>query len=447
MTMSRAEIARPEATSAYTRTERAAIIFSCMLGFALDLYDVLIMPFLMGSIQKSLQITLTQVASVTSLTLIGSVIGGALFGWLGDRIGRKQALQLTLGVFALGSIASAFAWDHLSLAVLRFITGVGLGGEWGAGMVLFNEAWNKDRRGLGSAFIQGSAVVASAGASIVGVWATTSFSIDWGWRIALLTGGSPILLMIFIRFFMPESRAWQQFDAARKTGGTETAAATANTLVAMFRGRLLPISLMCLAWMMGYMFCYYGVVVFMPTLMQKALGAPPDVVRNVSVIASFVGGLSYLSMGALNDAFGRRFGALLPGLSWCVMAAALVVFGHVRWTGSLVAFPLFWTYLAFVIGNSALGVVGTWLSEIYPIEVRATAVSVVYMAGRGVGSLAPIAVPLAAGYFEGDLARGMLVVVPAIALFLVMTLVLPETRRRSTAASGPAPAAVRPVRS
>jgi SHS family lactate transporter-like MFS transporter len=74
-------------------------------------------------------------------------------------------------------------------------------------------------------------------------------------------------------------------------------------------------------------------------------------------------------------------------------------------------------------------------------------VSVVYMAGRGVGSLAPIAVPLAAGYFEGDLARGMLVVVPAIALFLVMTLVLPETRRRSTAASGPAPAAVRPVRS
>jgi predicted MFS family arabinose efflux permease len=141
-------------TSSYSRVERISIIASCMLGFALDLYDVLIMPFLMGSIQKSLQISLAQVASVTSLTLIGSVIGGALFGWLGDRVGRKQSLQLTLLMFAAGSIASAFAWNYWSLAILRLVTGIGLGGEWGAGMVLFNEAWNKDRRGLGSAFIQ-----------------------------------------------------------------------------------------------------------------------------------------------------------------------------------------------------------------------------------------------------------------------------------------------------
>jgi MFS family permease len=104
------------AIGTYATRERTAIIVSCMLGFALDLYDVLIMPFLMSSIQSSHGISLTQVASVTSLTLIGSVIGGALFGWLGDRVGRRQALQLTLGVFAAGSIASAFAWDYWSLA-------------------------------------------------------------------------------------------------------------------------------------------------------------------------------------------------------------------------------------------------------------------------------------------------------------------------------------------
>ena len=429
--------ALPE-TGTYTAGERAAIIFSCMLGFALDLYDVLIMPFLMSSIQASLKVSLTQVASVTSLTLIGSVIGGALFGWLGDRIGRKQALQLTLGVFAAGSIASSFAWDHASLAALRFVTGVGLGGEWGAGMVLFNEAWSKDRRGLGSAFIQGSAVVASAGASIVGVWATTSFSLEWGWRIALLTGGSPILLMIFIRFFMRESKAWLRFDRARKSGLVESRVKTTNTLLLMFQGRLLPISIMCLAWMMAYMFSYYGIVVFMPTLMQKSLGAPPDVVRNISVIASVVGGCSYISMGLVNDAFGRRFGALLPGLAWGVMACALYAFAHEKFAGHLLGFPMFWTYIAFVIGNSALGVVGTWLSEIYPIEVRSTAVSFIYMAGRGVGSLAPVVVPLAAAAFGGELAIGMLVVVPAIILFLAMTLSLPETRGRELAAIGQA---------
>lgn len=420
-------------TSSYTRRERAAIIFSCMFGFALDLYDVLIMPFLMGAIQKSLQISLTQVASVTSLTLIGSVIGGALFGWLGDRIGRKRALQLALGVFAAGSIASAFAWGHWSLAVLRFITGIGLGGEWGAGMVLFNEAWSQERRGLGSAFIQGSAVIASASASIVGVWATTSFSLEWGWRIALLTGGSPILLMIFIRLFMPESKAWQQFDRQRRSGLVTAAVKTGNTLAGMFRGRLLIVSIMCLAWMMAYMFCYYGVVVFMPTLMQRSLDTPPEIVRNISIIASVVGGLSYLSMGVLNDAFGRRYGALIPGLAWGAMACGLYLYAHDKYQGSILGFPIFWTYIAFVIGNSALGVVGTWLSEIYPIEVRATAVSVVYMAGRGIGSFAPVVVPLVAAAFGGELAMGMMVVVPAIVLFLAMTLSLPETHRRGAA--------------
>ena len=414
----------------YTTGERAAIIFSCMLGFALDLYDVLIMPFLMGSIQASLKITLTEVASVTSLTLIGSVIGGALFGWLGDRVGRKHALQLTLGVFAAGSVASAFAWNYPSLASLRFVTGVGLGGEWGAGMVLFNEAWNKDRRGLGSAFIQGSAVLASASASIVGIWATTSFSLEWGWRIALLTGGSPIILMIFIRVFMPESKAWLQFDRARKNGLIERRASASNTLLLMFKGRLLPISLLCLAWMMAYMFSYYGVVVFMPTLLQKWLAVPPEMVRNISVIASVVGGCSYIGMGALNDAFGRRIGALLPGLCWAVMACCLYAFAHDKYAGSLFAFPMFWTYIAFVIGNSALGVVGTWLSEIYPIEVRSTAVSLIYMAGRGVGSFAPVIVPSAARAFGSELAMGMLVVAPTILVFLAITLSLPETRGR-----------------
>ena len=420
--------------SSYSKGERISIIASCMLGFALDLYDVLIMPFLMGSIQKSLQISLTQVASVTSLTLIGSVIGGALFGWLGDRVGRKQSLQLTLLMFAAGSIASAFAWNYWSLAILRFVTGIGLGGEWGAGMVLFNEAWNKHRRGLGSAFIQGSAVIASAGASIVGVWATTSFSLEWGWRIALLTGGSPILLMIFIRLFMPESKAWLQFDRMRRSGALQTAAPKqANTLVKMFQGRLLSISIMCLLWMMAYMFCYYGIVVFMPTLMQKSLNTPPEVVRNISVIASFVGGISYVTMGLLNDAFGRRFGALLPGLSWAAMACGLYLYAHEKYQGNLFDFPMFWVYLTFVIGNSSLGVVGTWLSEIYPIDVRSTAVSFIYMAGRGIGSLAPVVVPMAAAFFGGELATGMMVVVPAIVLFLALTLSLPETRGRELA--------------
>jgi MFS family permease len=421
------------ATSSYTRGERASIIVSCMLGFALDLYDVLILPFIMGSIQKSLNISLTYVASITSVTLIGSVIGGAIFGALGDKLGRKNALQLTLAVFALGSIASAFSWNYWSLAVLRFITGIGLGGEWGAGMVLFNEAWNKDRRGLGSAFIQGSAVLASASASIVGIWAITSFSQDWGWRIALLTGGSPIILMVFIRFFMPESKIWVDFDKKRRSGDLPVSIQRENTLIAMFRGPLFSISIIALIWMMAYMFFYYAVIVFVPTLMLKVMNTPPDVVRTTSVVVSIIGGMTYISMGWLNDRLGRRFGALIPSVFWLVSLAGIYLYSHNLYQGAILLWPFFWIYILFGMGNTSLGVVGTWLSELYPVDVRATAVSTIYMAGRAVGSIAPVLVPLVAAYAGDNLVMGLMIALPAGLIFICCTLLLPETRGRDLA--------------
>lgn len=408
-----------------------------MLGFALDLYDVLIMPFLMPSIQRSMGISLGEVAALTTITLIGSVLGGGVFGWLGDRVGRKAALQWTLVVFAAASIGSAFAWSFSSLMVLRFVVGIGLGGEWGAGMVLFNEIWNPQRRGLGTALIQGSATIAAACASVVGLWAVGSFSIEWGWRIGLLTGGAPVLLAVFIRFWMPESQAWQQFDRARKAGGVPD---TGNTFVAMFRGRLKFISIASALWLTAYMFCYYSVVVFVPSLMLKVLHTPLEVVRSTMVIAAIVGGLSYIVMGWINDRFGRRFGAVVPSAFWLVALGILFIAPDARYGGTLLRWPIFWLPVVFAMGSSALGVVGAWLSELYPIEVRATAVSCTYMFGRAVGSLAPILVPLAASQAGGELARGMLIALPAALIFLILSFVLPETRGRKLTAVTPASA-------
>lgn len=424
---------------AYSKVQRVTIIGSCMLGFALDLYDVLILPFLMPAIQATLSLTLTEVASITSITLLGSVIGGALFGMMGDRLGRKTALQLTLALFGLGSIASAFAWSYGSLAVLRFITGIGLGGEWGAGMVLFNEAWNPKRRGLGSAFIQGSAVIASASASIVAIWALGTFAADWGWRVGLLTGAAPLLLVVVIRIWMPESKAWQQFDADRRAGRLPAADTRSKIpFVGMFGPKLRRISITALAWMTAYMFCYYGIIVFMPTLMLKTLQTPPDVVRTTSVVVSIVGGCTYIAMGWLNDRYGRRMGAMLPTFLWLASLTGLFVWGHVRYEQNLLEWPIFWLFILFGMGNTSLGVVGTWLSELYPIEVRSTAVSSVYMAGRAAGSLAPIAVPaFAAAYGGGDIITGFYLCMPAALLFLVLSAVLPETRRRGAAPVAP----------
>jgi MFS family permease len=146
----------------YTGRERSFVAWSAILGYAFDFYNLIIMAFLLTQIQKSLGMTLPQTGLIVSMTLTGSVIGGVAIGWLGDQIGRKNALLASLALLAAGSILSAFAWDFASLLAFRFITGIGVGGEWGAGMVLLNEVWRSDRRGFGSCVVQAMSAAGTA---------------------------------------------------------------------------------------------------------------------------------------------------------------------------------------------------------------------------------------------------------------------------------------------
>ncbi len=420
----------------YTAGQRYAIMASAMLGYVLDFYDVLIFPFLLPAIQRSMSLSLTEVGMLQALTLFGSAIGGAIFGVIGDRLGRKTSLQLTIILFSVAAIVSAFAWNYWSLAVLRFITGIGLGGEYGVGMVLFSEAWKKGSRGLGAAALQGCAVIASSSASIAGIWLISTFSDEWSWRIGLLTGGAPILLTIFIRFFMPESKIWLEYEAERKVG---RASAKPHTLplADIFRNGLARQTIIALVWMMSYMLCYYSVISFIPTLLLRDMHTPGDVVRATAVLLSVVSGICYLANGILNDRAGRRAGALVPALFWVGALVGMAMWGNQLYAGSKAEWPMFWLYIAFGIGNVALGVTGVWISELYPVNLRATAVSTFYMGGRGLGSIAPVIVPLAAAHYGGNLLNGMVAVaIPAAVVFIVMTLLLPETLGRDLSAKG-----------
>jgi MFS family permease len=415
-------------------------MISAMLGYILDFYDVLIFPFLLPAIQRSMSLSLTEVGSLQALTLFGSAIGGALFGVIGDRLGRKTSLQLTIALFSVAAIISAFAWNYWSLAALRFITGIGLGGEYGVGMVLFNEAWKKSSRGFGAAALQGCAVIASSTASIVGIWLIATFSDEWSWRIGLLTGGVPILLIIFIRFFMPESKIWQEYEAQRKAGrtaGQVTAEVRTFPLADLFRNGLARQTTVAFAWLMSYMLCYYSIVSFVPTLLLRDMHTPGDVVRTTAVLLSVASGICYLANGYFNDRAGRRFGALVPALFWVGSLVGMALWGSELYAGSKIEWPMFWLYIAFGMGNVALGVTGVWISELYPVNLRATAVSTFYMGGRGLGSIAPVIVPLAAAHLGGSLLNGMVAVaLPAAVVFIIASLLLPETLGRDLSAKG-----------
>ncbi|MBN8937008.1 MAG: MFS transporter [Rhizobiales bacterium] len=127
-------------TLTYTKRERSFVTWSAILGYSFDFYNLIVLAFLLVPIQKTLHVTLAQTGLIVGLTLAASVLGGILFGWVGDKIGRKNALLWTLLLLAIGSIMSALAWDFASLLAFRILTGIGVGGEWGAGMVLLKAA-------------------------------------------------------------------------------------------------------------------------------------------------------------------------------------------------------------------------------------------------------------------------------------------------------------------
>ena len=301
-----------QASLIYSRKEKSSVLISTLLGYGIDFYNILIISFIMGAIQKSLNISLTEAGIITTVTLAGSVVGGVLFGWLGDRIGRKNSLLWTLGLFSVGAILSAFSWDFNSLLVTRAITGIGLGGEWGAGIVLFNEVWDKNRRGFGSSVIQAASTGGIAAASIVAVWSLSTFSPDWGWRVALLTGGAPILLMVYVRFWMPESKLWLEYERMRAAGELPPEKAmAANPLIEIFKGASLRYTLLGFLIVSGYMFAFYSITVFMPGYM-RSLGAAPEAIRTVTIVFSTGLAIAFLVFGWFTDSLGRKVGVVGP---------------------------------------------------------------------------------------------------------------------------------------
>jgi len=103
----------------YTPRERKLVTWSAILGYAFDFYNLIVVAFLLVPIQKSLNVTLTQTGVIVGATLASSVLGGVLFGWLGDKIGRKNALLWTLLLLAVGSMRKIYSVRFKPIKVLR----------------------------------------------------------------------------------------------------------------------------------------------------------------------------------------------------------------------------------------------------------------------------------------------------------------------------------------
>ena len=177
------------------------IIIVAALGYFVDIYDLILFSVVRVKSLKELGVAdddlLSVGASIINSQMFGMLIGGILWGVLGDKKGRLSVLFGSIIVYSLANIANGFASSVGAYTVIRFIAGVGLAGELGAGITLVTETMSKENRGYGTMIV--------AGVGLFGAVAAALISDHYTWQTSYFIGGGMGLLLLFLRVGLAES--------------------------------------------------------------------------------------------------------------------------------------------------------------------------------------------------------------------------------------------------
>ncbi len=334
---------------------------------------------------------------VLATTVFGWATGGVIGGVIADYIGRKRTMILAILAYSLTTGLSAFAWDWVSFAVLRFLVGVAIGSEWATGASIVSELWPDNARGKGGGLLQCGAGLGGILASLV--WLEVGGLGPGAWRYMYLIGVLPALVTLWIRRNIPESPRWEAANERRRAahdlrrqGATlegENQALTRFTVVDLFSDPAVrrPLILSFLM-MLSVTFAYWGVGTFIPTYVgsvaAKAGLSAPTFSAWAGFITSVCGVAGFISLGFIADAFGRKTAAMLFYLM-CLLLTPVVYL----WAENIYTL----LFCVGVFGFFTLGIwawAPIWLPELYPTRMRATAVAFVFNAPRFISCLGPL---------------------------------------------------------
>jgi MFS family permease len=366
--------------------EQIKAFVGAYLGYALDAMDFLLLSMIMPLIIADLNIPLPNAALLFSATLLGAFVGGVIFGIVSDRIGRVKTMMITILGYSVFTALCGLAPEFTTLLVLRFLVGLFLGGEWGAGAALVTEVWPPEWRGRIGGMLISSWQVGTALAAAI----TLFIAPAWGWRAVFFLGVIPALLAVWVRLSVKESPVWEE---TRRTAERPDAPAGSarqserldrNPLVDMFSGDLRARAILVSVKMGCTLFVLWGILAWLPTV----LASPP---RNLSTARSMeyilvlaLGNLvGQIIMGFLMDQIGRKKAFLVV---FALGAVMLVIYPNV-----LDLQTLFW--LGFAMGLvvfAPMGGIAAYTGELFPTRMRGTAINWGMGFGRGVSILAPI---------------------------------------------------------
>lgn len=418
------------------------VLIAAFLGWIFDGYEAYALflamaPALRQLLEPSQLPHLSSYAGIAvATTLLGWATGGVLGGIAADYFGRRRTMMATIFTYAVFTGLTGFSQSWRQLAVFRFLTGFGLGGEWATGATLIAETWPSRARAKGqgimqSAFGWGSLLAAAAW------YVLEPRGGESAWRILFFLGIIPAFFVLYIRQNVEESEKWrakqaerQRLKSERRSGAAlsrEEAFLADFTVVSLFRHPALRrLALLAMAMSVASSVGYWAVATWIPAyteaVAKSASVANPGRWGAIAGLSHTVGAIvGYLAGGFLADLIGRR--ALLA----CFFGGGLLSIPLLYvWTHSLPA-------VAFAAGLNGMLTLGqfVWMAiyppELFPTAVRATAVSLIFNSARFLSFLGPLFAGVLISRLGGYGATAMLFSI-VYALALVIVPFMPETK-------------------
>jgi len=384
------------------------------LGWTLDAFDFTIFLLIMLPISQEFGVPLTAVTIIFTLTLWMRLVGATAAGWMGDRMGRKTPLMISILWYSICNFIAGFSPSFTFLLIFRTLLGIGMGAEWPAGAALAMESWPARSRGFMSGVLQGSWGLGFAlSAAAYGL-----FYDDIGWRGLLWMGILPALVVVWIRFYVKEPEVW----AENKRQQVEKKAEVKLPLFVIFRREYLYNTLTACAWMASAFCVYYSIWALFSSYLQKELQWTAAMIATPLFIANIVVFAGNGLWGVVADWLGRRPAIILPAVIGIVVTPLYLMTKDPEWiVGGFI--------LQGICGGAIYGQNPSYLCERFPTEVRATASGFVYHQGAIWGGfVAPVL-----SYFAVEMKMGFampMMISTMIFLVLVVVFVLmgPETK-------------------
>lgn len=391
---------------------RKKTVFASTAGLALEGMDIMFISFAMSMIIADFHMNFAAGGLISSITNIGMLIGGVLFGVMADKYGRVKVFTYTILLFAIGTALTALATNMEWLYFFRFMAGLGAGGEYGIGMALVAEAWPKTKRGRVSSYVSVGGQIGVILAALI-----SALILPWlGWRWLFLVGILPVILAFFLRKNLEESPVWLEM---KNKADNQRKVETGNPFFQLFSTSkrtftTIAITIMATVQVAGYI----GLMVWLPSMLQKEHGftVSGSAIWTISTIVGMIIGM--LTFGKIMDKIGTKwsYGIFL-------VASALAVFFY-----SFAA-----TSLSLLIGGMIVGFFtngmyagyGAFISNHYPTEMRSTATNTIFNLGRAIGGFSPVLV----GYImqNYNMMMAMSYIAGLYLLSLIMNLVLKES--------------------